>query len=49
MVLTDNEVKLVELVRSLTLDEFLEITKSRDGKPDAYFLIKTQKDKIVIG
>lgn len=43
MELTASEKKIVEILREAKPFERLEITKDKDGRPDTYFIHRTQK------
>lgn len=41
--LTENEQKLIEILRDLKPFEHIEISKDKDGKPDYYIIKREQK------
>jgi len=43
MKLTDNEKKIIEIIRELKPFERIEIIKDQTGKPDYYLLHRSQK------
>lgn len=50
--LSEQESYIIEMVREARPYEVLEIHKDKNGRPDSYFVVRTQKlvvNKIVIG
>ncbi len=43
MILTENEEKIIEMLREFKPYEKIEVQKDKDGKPDSYFIHRSVK------